>query len=335
MKEPLVSILLPYKNTARFLDACLESIRDQDYPHWEVIAINDHSTDTSFDLVQSFAQKDPRITTYLNAGTGIITALRTAYTKSKGQLITRMDSDDLMTPIRVGHMTKDLITMGTGFLSVGQVHYFSERGIGKGYERYQNWLNGLTEKGGNFSEIYKECVIPSPCWMLYRSDLDACGAFKPDRYPEDYDLAFRFYALGLEVIPCTEKLLLWRDYDDRTSRTSEHYAQNYFLDIKIHYFLRLHLDKTKTLVVWGAGNKGKQIAKMLYEAGQEFHWVCDNPKKIGKDIYGVTLQSFEAIEQLSDVQVIISVANETEQQHIKSYLEPLGKKPMTDYFLFC
>lgn len=335
MNKPLVSILVPYKNTAGYLKACLESILAQDYGHWELIAINDHGTDGSYDLVTAYAQDDARIKTYPNSGAGIISALRTAFAKSKGSLITRMDSDDLMAPNRLSHMVKKLMEKGKGHVSIGQVRYFSDGGIGDGYRRYETWLNGLTEKGTNFMEMYKECVIPSPCWMVHRTDLDACGAFEPNRYPEDYDLAFRFYAQGLIVIPCSEVLLFWRDYGTRTSRTSEHYAQNSFLDIKLHYFLQLHWNGERPLALWGGGAKGKKIARLLNSAGLSFTWVCDNPKKIGKDIYGHTMQSFEVLESISAVQTIITVANENEQDTIYGYFKKRDKKPMVDYFFFC
>ncbi len=335
MSHPLVSILIPYRNTAVYLRECLDSIIAQTYDTWEIIAINDHSTDDSYNLVSAYAKQDDRIKTYTNFGCGIIQALQMAYSKSNGSLITRMDSDDLMTPNRIALMAKGLTQKGVGYLSVGQVRYFAEHGISNGYERYEEWLNGLTAKGTNFSELYKECVVPSPCWMAHRSDLDAAEAFEPNRYPEDYDLTFRFYALGLKIIPCDEVFLLWRDYASRTSRTSEHYAQNYFLDIKLHYFLKLHWDQNRPLTVWGAGAKGKQIAKMLQDTNVSFTWICDNPKKIGKDIYGITMQPFQQLERTTNFQSIITVANENEQQGIRNYLTKLGTKPMVDYFFFC
>lgn len=335
MSEPLVSIVIPYKNTSAYLKECLDSILAQTYTHWEVIAIDDHSSDNSWQIVQHYALQDARVKTYPNDGNGIINALRTAYAKSNGMLITRMDSDDVMKPIRIKSMANDLIKHGSGYLSIGQVRYFSERGISNGYRRYEEWLNRLTAQGTNFSELYKECVVPSPCWMVHTSDFDACGGFKPEYYPEDYDLTFRFYELGLKIIPCNEVLLLWRDYDSRTSRTSEHYAQNYFLEIKLRYFLKLHWNSNRPLVIWGAGKKGKQIAKMLQEQNKDFIWVCDNPKKIGKDIYGTTMMSFQELKQSTSYQVIITVANESEQQKIHKFLIDSGKNSMTDYFFFC
>lgn len=335
VQHPLVSILTPFKDTEAFLNECLDSICGQTYKNWEVLAVNDHSTDCSKRLVASLSEKDMRIKVVNNNGNGIIEALRTAYGKSNGQLITRMDSDDIMAPNRLQVMVDSLVTHGRGHLAVGKVKYFSHRGISNGYARYEKWLNALTGTGNNYSEIYKECAIPSPCWMVYRKDLENCRAFEPDRYPEDYDLAFRFYEKGLQCIPCDEILHYWRDYDTRTSRTSAHYAQNYFLNIKLYYFLKLDRNPDRPLILWGAGNKGKDIAKKLQKQNIDFNWLCDNPKKIGKEIYGKTMLHFSKLNSLDNPQSIITVANQEAQVTIKDYFEKLGQESMSDYFFFC
>ncbi|WP_338039493.1 hypothetical protein [Maribacter litopenaei] len=152
---------------------------------------------------------------------------------------------------------------------------------------------------------------------------------------EDYDLTFRFYEKKLRIIPCDKTLLHWRDYDNRTSRTSEHYAQNYFLDIKLHYFLKLDYDPKRSLVIRGAGFKGKKIAKSLKNKNIAFSWICDNPKKIGKEIYGKTLQPFQELDTIENSQSIVTVANERAQKEIKNYFKKRHLQPMTDYFFFC
>ena len=335
MENPLLSILIPFKNTERFLHKCLDSICHQTYKNWEAVVVDDHSIDASRLLVESFSKKEIRIKVVDNNGNGIIQGLRTAYGKSIGQLITRMDSDDVMAPNKLQVMVDALLEHGKGHLAVGQVKYFSATGISDGYARYEKWLNALTAAGTNYSEIYKECVIPSPCWMAFREDLNTCGAFTPDRYPEDYDLAFRFYEKRLKCIPCTQVLHYWRDYDTRTSRTSEHYAQNYFLDIKLHYFLKLDYDSNRPLTLWGAGNKGKEIAKALQKRNIGFYWLCDNPKKIGKEIYGTKMRHYSELKLLENSQSIIAVANERAQVMIRSYFKNLGQRQMADYFFFC
>jgi len=335
MQNGKVSIIIPFKNTVHYLPECLDSIVNQSYTDWEVLAVNDNSTDESYELLTSYSNKDERIKVFQNKGSGIIPALQTGYAKSNGAFVTRMDSDDIMRPNRLEVMVNSLHETGSGYIAVGQVKYFSDRGISNGYGRYEEWLNGLTSTGNNFDEIYKECVIPSPCWMVHREDFEKCEGFKPQRYPEDYDLTFRFYEQGFKIIPCDPVLHMWRDYDTRTSRTHEHYAQNYFLDIKLHYFLKLNHDRTRPLVVWGAGFKGKKIAKGLKKQGLEFVWLCDNPKKIGKSIYGKELVHFEVLQNLDNPQSIITVANENAQKEIRRYFSELEQSPMQDYFFFC
>jgi glycosyltransferase involved in cell wall biosynthesis len=335
MKERSVSILIPFKDTEIFLPDCIQSIIDQTYDDWEILAVNDSSSDDSLNTMLSFAKKDSRIKVLQNEGKGIIEALRTAYSRSKGSFITRMDSDDLMTENKLATMVKALENHGLGHVALGKVKYFSNEGLGGGYLNYEKWLNGLTEQGTNYSEIYKECVIPSPCWMVYKSDLERAGAFLSDRYPEDYDLAFRFYEQGLKCIPCNEVLHHWRDYSYRTSRTSEHYAQNYFLDIKRSYFLKLDYDDQRPLVLWGAGNKGKKLAKNLIEHNIDFTWVCNNSNKIGLDIYEKKMAHYLEVNKLQHPQIIITVANKEAQEFISEYLLAKGKKPVQDYFFFC
>ncbi|MEJ1222038.1 glycosyltransferase [Sediminicola sp. 1XM1-17] len=335
MQNPLVSILIPFKNTSEFLADCINSILLQTYTNWEVLAINDHSIDNSMLIMEEYAKKDTRIKVFHNKGKGIIEALRMAYTLSKGELITRMDADDLMFPTKLDTMKQNLMAKGKGHIAIGNVKYFCEGEIGNGYYKYEKWLNKLTLTGSNFTEIYKECPIPSPCWMLHKSDLDRCGAFESNRYPEDYDLAFRCYEQKFICIPSDEILHYWRDYDYRASRTSEHYAQNYFLDIKLHYFLRLNYREHRPLVLWGAGKKGKEIARNLLERKIDFHWICNNPNKIGKDIYGQELLHFSTMTPMMEPQVIVTVANSEAQSFIHDHLKGLQLRPLKDYYFFC
>lgn len=319
MKE-VISILMPVKNTSEYLNDCLDSILKQRYVHWELLAVDDGSTDCSFQILQSYAHKDTRIKALKNKGKGIIDALRTAYKNANGILITRMDSDDLMTPNKLELMSMALKENGENNLAIGLVKYFSDNELGQGYSRYADWLNQLTKNQDNFKEIYKECVIPSPCWMLWRNDLEKCGAFRSDTYPEDYDLCFRMYQNGLNIISLQETLHYWRDYPLRTSRNDPNYLDNRFSDLKIKYFFEIDYQKENSLFLWGAGKKGKNIAKKIIKKNIPFHWVCDNERKIGKDIYDVKMEHFDALLNQQNPQVIISVSSPDEVMKIQNWL---------------
>jgi glycosyltransferase involved in cell wall biosynthesis len=326
---------MPVKNTSTYLEECLNSIHHQTYKNWELLAVDDNSTDDSLEILTNYSIKDNRIKVFKNNGNGIIPALQLAYSKSSGQFITRMDSDDIMVDDKLFVMVNQLIENGTGNIALGLVRYFSDEGIGEGFSRYEQWLNGLISKGDSFKEIYKECVIPSPCWMIHREDFEKCGGFSHNVYPEDYDLAFRFYENKLKCLPAAKVLHQWRDYPTRTSRIHEHYADSSFIEIKLQHFLKLDYDTSKTLVVWGAGKKGKLTAELLLKKNIPFYWICDNPKKIGKDIYNQKLLSFTELENIENSQSIITVASPKAQKEIVNYFKERNYLPMIDYFFFC
>lgn len=325
----LISILMPVKNAGPFLRDCLSSIVSQTETHWELIAVNDGSTDDSKSVLEQFANSDNRIKVFDNTGNGIIEALRLAYSQSAGKLTTRMDADDVMAPNKLEVLKRNLVTNGQGNLAVGLVRYFAADGVKDGYRHYEGWLNELTSSGTNYSDIYRECVIPSPCWMTFREDLDKSDAFNPDQYPEDYDLAFRFLESGLKVIPCSDIIHHWRDHSTRTSRNDPNYSDNRFLGLKLKWFLRISHDAQRPLVVWGCASKGKILAKGLLEAEVDFRWMCNNPNKIGKHVYGKLIEDVANINDLEHPQVIIAVANKEQQAEIGEQLKP------DEAFFFC
>lgn len=335
MSDSLISILLPVKNAEPYLADCLNSIINQSEKHWELLAVEDHSTDQSFAILKAFGQKDPRINVFRNDGQGIIPALRKAYSESRGQLITRMDADDLMEINKLAALKTLLLQNGPGYIGTALVSYFSEYQLGKGYLNYQNWLNDLSRQENNFIDIYKECVIPSPCWMVFRKDLDNSAAFHPDTYPEDYDLCFRFYKNGLTIKTAQQVLHQWRDYPERTSRNDPNYADVHFFELKIQYFLDLDYNSERPLLLWGAGRKGKELAQLLIKKNIPFQWITDNSKKIDKDIYGVKLLSTSYLQQTRNPQIIIAVAAPDALVTIHQQLEKHHLKKAKDFFLFC
>lgn len=325
----LVSILMPAKDVESYISACIQSILDQTYSDWELIVVNDQSSDNTHQILNDFALKENRIKILKNSGKGIIDALKLAYQNSKGNFITRMDADDLMSKNKIFELVNLLQQKNEVQVATGYVEYFSDNELGEGYKKYANWLNNLVDKESHFSEIYKECVIPSPCWMMRRKDFEFIGAFNNDVYPEDYDLCFRMYAHKMKVGGVAKILHYWRDYNNRTSRTSKHYADNSFLELKMHYFLKLDFKKHKKLILLGAGKKGKQIAKILVNQNISFTWVTNNSKKIDLKIYDVLLENQVKTSFNQENQVIVSIANPDEQKEISSKIES------SEVFWFC
>ncbi len=332
MATPLISILMPVKNAGRFLKKCLDSILEQKYTNWELIAIDDHSDDLSFSILEEYQNSDKRIQAYSSDGNGIIEALRMAFLKSRGEYITRMDADDYMAVKKLALLIDPLIEQGRNHLAVGQVEYFSDTNLGEGYRKYANWLNALTDEGKNFDDIYKECSIPSPCWMVHRQDLENCGAFNPDVYPEDYDLAFRFRKANFKILGISEVLHYWRDHQLRSSRNLPAYTDNRFTALKVLHFVGQDLVSDKTLVLWGSGSKGKQIAKALIEKKVDFRWISGNKAKVGKDIYSKIIETEEVLQTESSLQVIIAISALNAKLEIEKIKSEWNHH---SYFMFC
>ncbi len=124
MARPLISIVIPFKNTQDFIGECIDSIIGQTHQNWEAIFIDDHAEDHSFKIVKRYAEENTRLKVYKNKSTGIIEALKTAFSYCSGDYITRMDSDDIMMPNRLEVMLKSLEDHGKKHLAVGQVKYF-------------------------------------------------------------------------------------------------------------------------------------------------------------------------------------------------------------------
>ncbi|MEN8928513.1 MAG: glycosyltransferase family 2 protein [Flavobacteriales bacterium] len=332
MTDQRVSIITPVKNGAQFLAVCLDSILNQTHQNWELVIVNDHSTDETQSILEKYVDKDNRIKVLQNKGKGIIEALQTGYANCSGNFITRMDADDIMTSQKLELLVNKLIERGNGHVATGFVKYFSETKLGEGYINYQNWLNQLTQSESNFDDVYKECVIPSPCWMVSRQDFEASGGFNSDLYPEDYDLVFRFYKQGLNVTAVKEIIHHWRDYSTRTSRTDPNYSDNYFIQLKLNYWKELDHHSTRILELWGAGKKGKEVARFLIENKIDFDWLSNNPKKIGKNVYGVILKNSENVMRNENPQILIAVGSMEYNREIKKALNSKNLKPNQDYY---
>lgn len=92
----LVSIIMPSYNTAKYISAAIESILNQTYENWELIIVDDCSTDNTDEILTEYAKKDSRIRYYKNEkNSGAAVARNRALRQAKGKWVAFLDSDDL------------------------------------------------------------------------------------------------------------------------------------------------------------------------------------------------------------------------------------------------
>lgn len=94
--QPLVSVIIPVYNVERYLDACIESIRDQSYTNIEIILVDDGSTDKSGKKCDTWEKRDERISVIHKNNEGLNFARKDGFKASSGEYLIFLDSDDLL-----------------------------------------------------------------------------------------------------------------------------------------------------------------------------------------------------------------------------------------------
>lgn len=100
-REPLVSVVMPVFNAGQYLVDAVSSILQQTFSDWEMICVNDGSSDQSGRLLDWFASRDSRIRVLHQENAGIVGALNAGWRAARAPLICRMDSDDVALPERM------------------------------------------------------------------------------------------------------------------------------------------------------------------------------------------------------------------------------------------
>jgi glycosyltransferase involved in cell wall biosynthesis len=108
-----VSFVMPAKNEERYIDEAIRSLQQAPYREWELIVVDDGSTDTTREVVSRIADRDGRINLLRNPGTGKVAAINAGYARTRGGLIKFIDADDVLKPeffTRVDEMARCRVT---------------------------------------------------------------------------------------------------------------------------------------------------------------------------------------------------------------------------------
>jgi glycosyltransferase involved in cell wall biosynthesis len=273
---PRISILLPARNAAATLPAALRSVARQTFRDWELIAVDDGSSDRTRELLERAGAK-----VISTSGVGLVEALRRAADAASAPLLARMDADDLMHPRRL-----ELQVQGIGKLDVLASRVRTHGTSAEGMRRYVAWQNGLLSHDEIVGSMFIESPIVHPSVLLRRTSFERAGGYRDAGWAEDYDLWQRLRESGARFGKRPETLLAWRDSPGRLTRTHPLYAEKAFYAAKLSYFTRHPLARGP-LVVWGAGPIGRAWMRDLRAAGLEVAAAIDiDPKKIGRVVAG-------------------------------------------------
>lgn len=193
MLTPEISVILPVYNGERFLSDALASLDAQTFRRFEVIAIDDGSTDRSGEILEKHAGCDSRVRVIRRSNTGIVGALNEALALAQGEFAARMDADDICMPERFASQITYLRTH-LDCVAVGGEVVFTDP-TARPLIRSQ--------LAHDHDAILKELLagnggaLVHPAVMFRRSAVVAVGAYREEfRYVEDLELYLRLISRG-------------------------------------------------------------------------------------------------------------------------------------------
>ena len=211
----LISIITPVYNVERFLAETIESVLAQTYLHWELILVDDGSTDRSAEICKQYVEKDNRIKYFYKDNGGQASARNLGIKKATGSYITFLDSDDLYLEDKLENHFNDLENHQADFYYGGGYMLFENRTENK-IEPY-DWIYG--EKTGKdfFNVLYHSCAVNINTVLVKKGLFGHVGYFDEAtefRGTEDWDLWLRIALQVDRVYGTPEKKVYYRIHDN-------------------------------------------------------------------------------------------------------------------------
>lgn len=332
MPAPLLSILLPVRDAAPTLPDCIDSILGQDLEHFELLAVNDASTDGSESMLRRRAASDRRIRIIDSRGMGIVAALNTGLEQARAEIVVRMDADDLMCPGRLAAQHEHLRGDASLTLSATRVRLFPEETLGAGYREYLRWQNAVLTPADVANQIYVEAPFAHPAVAFRKDVVQALGGYRHGPFPEDYELWLRLFRHGCRMAKLPEVLLDWRDSGGRLSRTDPRYSRDAFDALRAEHLALDPRLRGRRLVIWGAGRRTRRRAELLLRKGfAPEAWIDIDPRKIGNRVRGIPVHPPDALDVRDRPLVLVYVTNHGARDLIAGHLDELGYVAGRDY----
>jgi len=330
--KPTVSVLLPAYNAADTIRQAVTSLQRQTLADFEVVAVDDGSTDGTRAILDELARDDPRIRPIHLPHSGLIQALNAGIEECHADVIARMDADDVCHPerllLQVEYMRDHPDIRVCGCL----VRSFPRNAIREGFLRYEAWLNSLTSHEEIARDISVESPLAHPSVMMRASDLRELGGYREMGWPEDYDLWLRFFMAGKRFGKVARTLLFWRETPARLTFTDSRYSLENFVRLKAHFLAILIGRKGRPLIVWGAGMMGRRLTKHLVREGVQSVAVVDiDPRKIGRTMRGAPIIPPEQLADHPNAFIIVAVGSEGAREIIRARLNASGRVEVEDY----
>lgn len=217
-REPLVSVIMPVYNAGEFLVEAINSVLNQSYTNFEILAVDDGAEDNSLEILRWFAKKDKRVRVYsYKRNRGLSFAANLAINKSKGIYLARFDADDIMPMDRLEKQVRylsdhpEIITVG------GQCDLIDDEGNFIGKKSFP--LDNESIRKMSFIAM----SLQAGSMMINRNLIPKVFKFYTSkyRYAEDHELLFKLFQYG-KVANLADVLLYYRQHKNNSTKKINH-----------------------------------------------------------------------------------------------------------------
>lgn len=222
VNDSLVSIIVPIYNAEKYLDSCIQSVLRQTYTNWELILIDDGSTDKSGRIAEEYGFADERITVFLKKNLGVSLARNQGIDEATGNYVVFLDADDeliedcLAKTVNIAEETNADVVAGR---SCENQELFQDRIIWTGAEALENSLKD-------------HLFTYSACAKLIRREFIGKTRFTPDiRINEDSYFVFQLLCKQNVFVLTNDVIYFYRANSESSSRTV--FSEKYFDILKV------------------------------------------------------------------------------------------------------
>lgn len=232
---PKISIVLPTYNGSKFLARSIESILNQTEVDWELIIVNDCSTDNTLEIASNYAQKDSRITVITNEENKKLPAsLNIGFEKAKGNYLTWTSDDNYYLPNALKTMVGVLDKSDDIAFVYTDLDYIDEE--------------GQLLKHGKLKEpetLFEGCCIGA-CFLYRREIWEKLGKYREDLFcAEDYEYWMRMYTSGQKMVHLPEILYCYARNSASLTSTKQDLVQKRTTQIKLDYVDKFPISNKK------------------------------------------------------------------------------------------
>jgi hypothetical protein len=211
MPDPSISVVMAVYNGERWLAETLASLSGQTFGNFEVVIIDDGSTDGSAAILAAAAARDDRYRVITQANRGLVSALNRGLAEARAPLIARLDADDVAEPERFARQVAYLRAHPEVAVVGSAIRIIDEDGA---FRRLQPYPCGAASVA---AALLHGCALAHPAVMMRRAAVLAVGGYREAfRHAEDYDLWLRLSEThALDNLP--EPLLRYRQHGTSVS----------------------------------------------------------------------------------------------------------------------